>query len=249
MHCVEDELGLIPSWNPSPRNDEGYWRVTQHYFASYARRSNKNDANSKEEDGTVNVVPTALVAVVNRYVPRAEGLRTPVEGGITLVLAHSLGSHKEIWEPLLAHLLLLDKQSNTSRLISEIWSFEPVHHGDSALLNGNGLLEVDPMNYPVDLVEFLRRRMPKAWDPSVILPTHLPRHGISDRPNVVGIGHSIGGSSFVHAGLQMPKALKSLIVIEPFLVNPEKNIPKAYAMVSAGTARQPEEFSSRLVQK
>ncbi|KAH8115237.1 hypothetical protein DFH11DRAFT_1688459 [Phellopilus nigrolimitatus] len=246
MDCATDELDIVPRWEPSVREHSQDWVVSTHYFASYARWRTSSRTKSRTEPASdESLAPTKLVAVVNRYIPRSKSPRSPEEGGLTLVLAHWLGGHKECWEPTIRHLLHLDKETVSSRLISEIWSFEPLHHGDAALLNKDGLVGPDPMHYPTDLVEFIRRRMPEKWNPSQTLSPLLPRHEILFRPNVIGIGHSIGGTSFIHAALQMPNALSSLILIEPFLVSPEKNLHKAYEVVSAGTARQPDVFKSR----
>lgn len=61
---------------------------------------------------------------------------------------------------------------------------------------------VDPMHYPVDFTEFIERRLPLVSDSgsgstygSSALPAHLPRHDPVTRPNVIAVGHSIGGSA------------------------------------------------------
>jgi hypothetical protein len=55
-------------------------------------------------------------------------------------------------------------------------------------------ITVDIMNYPADLIEFVNRRLPLTAG-TVDLPVHLPRHDIHYRPNVIVVGHSIGGTA------------------------------------------------------
>lgn len=50
------------------------------------------------------------------------------------------------------------------------------------------------MNYPVDLLEFIERRIPLSID-DIEVPAYLPRHKRSRRQNLVAIGHSIGGTA------------------------------------------------------
>lgn len=50
------------------------------------------------------------------------------EGGVTLILAHATGMHKECWEPTLRRLL-----PNTK--IKEAWSIDAPNHGRAAVLN------------------------------------------------------------------------------------------------------------------
>ncbi|KZT03150.1 uncharacterized protein LAESUDRAFT_738371 [Laetiporus sulphureus 93-53] len=80
---------------------------------------------------------------VDRFVPV-----TPVSGGrgrgLTLFLTHATGSPRQIWEPAIAHLITNARASSIA--IEEIWSFESVQHGDSALLNEQGLRDVSIAN-------------------------------------------------------------------------------------------------------
>ena len=80
-----------------------------------------------------------------------EGIQGPK--GITLVVAHPNGFHKEacsflfeiptvlilfwqIWEPTFKHLVEMTEDPSSQIRIDEIWSIEAVNHGDAALLNG-----------------------------------------------------------------------------------------------------------------
>jgi hypothetical protein len=93
--------------------------------------------------------PMLLWICLNRYVKRgAKGT------GLTLFFAHANGFPKEVrriflhcsesvlkmtiiktWEPALHSVL----NSPSGELVDEIWSWEAVQHGDSALLNGDSL--------------------------------------------------------------------------------------------------------------
>lgn len=45
-----------------------------------------------------------------------------------------------MWEPVITRLFTLDQEQGPG-IISEIWAFEPVHHGDSAWLNRDSGME------------------------------------------------------------------------------------------------------------
>ncbi|KAG6820194.1 hypothetical protein H0H93_004187 [Arthromyces matolae] len=66
----------------------------------------------------------------NRYV--RNGLVDGKPGGVTLFFAHANGFPKEIWEPMLGHLL----SSPEASVIDEVWTWESVQHGDACLING-----------------------------------------------------------------------------------------------------------------
>lgn len=75
-----------------------------------------------------------LQVLATRYTP--DDARP--NASLTLILLHGLGSHKETWEPLLAHLLARPEGRN----ILEVYSIENPNHGESALVNSD-VLETD----------------------------------------------------------------------------------------------------------
>ena len=68
---------------------------------------------------------------VDRFVRVGEG-----KGNMTLFLLHAIGFSKEIWETCLAFLL---QSPEIRSQVGEIWSFEGVQHGDSAIINSKAL--------------------------------------------------------------------------------------------------------------
>lgn len=116
------------------------------------------------------------------------------------------------------HLL---NSTSGSQLIDEIWSWESVQHGDTAILNADNLTgickvvlititsgltptsdAVDWRDNGRDILNFLLNYLPSTVTPAV-LPTHLSRlpateserrktMGYNERTIVV-VGHSFGG--------------------------------------------------------
>ncbi|KAF7330197.1 Alpha/beta-hydrolase [Mycena venus] len=59
--------------------------------------------------------------------------------GLTLLMLHGLGQHKEQWEPIIEKLYALRRDSSISSRIREVWSFDWQSHGESAVLNEEAL--------------------------------------------------------------------------------------------------------------
>ncbi|KAF8909980.1 hypothetical protein CPB85DRAFT_1221751 [Mucidula mucida] len=59
--------------------------------------------------------------------------------GITLLLAHCIGSHKEQWEPTLERIFTIQQSKNQFHRIREAWAFDWQNHGDAAVLNQSAL--------------------------------------------------------------------------------------------------------------
>lgn len=58
----------------------------------------------------------------------------------------------------------------------------------------SSLHAVDAMNYPVDLIELIERRIPLQVTKHT-LPAYLPRHELHRRANIIAIGHSFGAQA------------------------------------------------------
>ncbi|KAI6141764.1 Alpha/Beta hydrolase protein [Pisolithus tinctorius] len=161
---------------------------------------------------------------INRYVRvhRHDTLRT----GLTLFLVPATGFPKEIWETMLQSLL----DSTSGLLVDEVWSWEAVNHGDSALVNaltvtsiGSNILSVDWHNDACDIANFLLNYLPEEATPAS-LPTCLERvpEATSDARKELGyhcrrlvvVGHSFGGTSPTLAALNFPKLFSSLILVD-----------------------------------
>ncbi|KAF8579956.1 hypothetical protein K439DRAFT_1358320 [Ramaria rubella] len=164
--------------------------------------------------------------VVNRFVKKGPEGR---EGGLTLFLAHANGFPKEVWEPTLLDIFSTAERAGV--VIGEVWAFESVQHGDSALLNKNVIGDIfDWADNARDILNFLMYYLPSKIS-SGMLPTHIPRlpnkiasqrqiSGYNDR-TLIGIGHSLGGCSMhVHSAsfsLAYPALFASLILVEPVI--------------------------------
>ncbi|KAG0698300.1 Alpha/beta hydrolase family-domain-containing protein [Suillus ampliporus] len=178
------------------------------------------------EDGHFGITDEKLLwNCVNRYTKKGKEANVKTKR-ITLFLAHATGFSKEIWEVTIGHLLA------TCGVIDEIWSWESVQHGDSALLNRQNLSgsSFDWADNARDIANFLINYMPEEVETSA-LPTQLHRlhasigesrqkNGFSSRTLVVA-GHSFGGCSLVLAGLNFPALFSSMIlvdaIIDPYL--------------------------------
>jgi hypothetical protein len=102
---------------------------------------------------------SVLWSVVNRYA-RVGAPKDQKDIGISVVLSHAIGFHKEvsiprhsslppvlkimakIWEPTIKHLISLCDRPSSGIHIDEIWSIDAANSGDSALLNEKYLGDV-----------------------------------------------------------------------------------------------------------
>ncbi|KII85654.1 hypothetical protein PLICRDRAFT_115758 [Plicaturopsis crispa FD-325 SS-3] len=158
-----------------------------------------------------------LWTVCNRYARRR---RTST--GLTLVLVHGVGTHKETWEPTLQSLL-----ARASGDIEEVWALDCVQHGDSALVNDANLGDIfDLGDYSRDVTNFLLYHLPEksTADAPVNLP-RLPERTAAQRRlagftqrKVIGVAHSIGSVSFVYSAHAFPKLFDSLVLIDPMIM-------------------------------
>lgn len=135
----------------------------------------------------------------------------PPSDGITLILAHALGTHKETWMPLLEYLFAeQDRLSNVRNVkILEAWSIECPNHGESAVLNNHDIeskfsnFKWSGWIYPRALRAFLLSR-----------PEGIDFH----RRKLVGVGHSNGGNAMtlLHS-LSTGLEFQALILLDPTL--------------------------------
>ncbi|KAI0052389.1 hypothetical protein FA95DRAFT_1602038 [Auriscalpium vulgare] len=167
----------------------------------------------------------ALWNVVNRYVRKGAG--STERKGITVFMAHANGLHKETFEPILHHLLP-KTASGGSYQIDEVWTFDAVQHGDSALLNAahlGGLF--DWADNSRDILNFFLHYLPEAPS-SEPMPLHLPRvpsvisdarrvHGLRQR-TLVTVGHSFGGTSLALAAHYFPSLFSGLVLVDPVIM-------------------------------
>ncbi|KAG1769848.1 Alpha/beta hydrolase family-domain-containing protein [Suillus occidentalis] len=112
-------------------------------------------------------------------------------------------------------------------VIDEIWSWESVQHGDSALLNRKNLSgSFDWSDNARDIANFLINYIPEEVETSA-LPIQLNRlpasigesrqkNGFSSRTLVVA-GHSYGGCSATLAALHFPALFSSMILLDAMI--------------------------------
>ncbi|GAA5893666.1 triglyceride lipase [Sporobolomyces salmoneus] len=183
-----------------------------------------------------------LVLAVNRYRPPKENRRK----GLTLVLSHANGFYKEVWEPMLSHLLK-DLEASNCLPVEEIWALDCVLQGDSATLNEDVLDSVfNWVDHGRDIVNFLisyidanpsssdSSPLPALQPAADIDPTLLKLDNVpSIAPGpaspaqrkyrdrlIVGIGHSLGGGGTAFAATACPSLFSSVIFLDPVLVAP-----------------------------
>ncbi|KAJ6507581.1 hypothetical protein DFH09DRAFT_1334574 [Mycena vulgaris] len=80
----------------------------------------------------------ALSMAAKRY---RHSSRTP-QDGVTLIMLHALGQHKEQWEPVIDTIYALHSGRSSSPQIREVSALDWQSHGDSAVINRE-VLEAD----------------------------------------------------------------------------------------------------------
>ncbi|TKY87354.1 hypothetical protein EX895_004031 [Sporisorium graminicola] len=177
-----------------------------------------------------------LWMTVNRVVPAClhQDAQTSAQGnddrqGITLLLAHANGFHKEIFEPALEALIkkLQTKEFSGKYKIDEIWMFDSTHSGQAGSINRHVLGDIISwVDHPRDMLKFLENYLPeipsRASAPPTWLPTFLPSHEASN-PNskrrLVALGHSFGGGAFTFLLHARPRMLEGLILVDPAIMH------------------------------
>ncbi|KAF7300741.1 AB hydrolase-1 domain-containing protein [Mycena kentingensis (nom. inval.)] len=106
----------------------------------------------------------------------------PPEDGLTLLLAHCIGAHKEQWEPTIQRIFAL-----RSVLVHDAYAVDWQTHGDAAVLN-RGILESSPGR--VDGVSAAE------WGEAI---GAFVRSSSMRGKRIVGIGHSASCSALVHS--------------------------------------------------
>ncbi|KAH9847850.1 alpha/beta-hydrolase [Lenzites betulinus] len=145
-----------------------------------------------------------LHLVAKCYTPE----NSKTENGITLILLHCAGSHKESWEPSLEHLFA-KTAADGSPIIREAWSFEMQSHGEAAIKNEAAL---NGIGAPLTVEEYADGV--KRYIATGALSGH----------RLVGIGHSNGVTALLLTSMSdaLPGVkYESMVLIEPPLVTRE----------------------------
>ncbi|SNX82892.1 uncharacterized protein MEPE_01598 [Melanopsichium pennsylvanicum] len=180
-------------------------------------------ANEAQLWMTVNrIVPTSLD---NESSTHANDTRE----GITLIMAHANGFHKEIFEPALEAFVqkLQTDEFRGKYRINEIWNFDCTHSGQAGSINHDVLGDtISWVDHPRDILKFLEQYLPEApSDPSAAttwLPTFLPSHKASSpkaKRRLVGLGHSFGGASLTFVLHARPHMLEGVILVDPAIIH------------------------------
>ncbi|KAH8827509.1 Alpha/beta hydrolase family-domain-containing protein [Flagelloscypha sp. PMI_526] len=159
--------------------------------------------------------------------------------GVTLILLHATGFSKEMWEPFL-HFFL--RSPEVRARVGEIWSFEAVHHGSSAVINSAVLESVGLSLWEDesrDMVQFLTHYLPSQWSdlelPTVLSPISFSEKqrrvadGLPKNRRVIAITHSRAGCTSALAAFHFPKLFSSLLLTDPSIYRPR--IPDVYGLL------------------
>lgn len=151
------------------------------------------------------------------------------DDGITLILTHCIGGHKELWEPTLDHLWSLLSENGGPR-VREAWAIDWPNHGEAAVLNEKtlqwGYDHICTYYFTPSKKYDLFNYDEVCWDDFARvlhlflrgLGRGLPNHYFRGH-NLVGVGHSMGAVSILLSQtLPNPPNWKSIILIEPPMV-------------------------------
>lgn len=208
---TDDPLGEVYSADKKERQaliERAVTKVREVYLDAGART--ERDLTKAHE------IKEPLVRLaVNRFT-RTELVNTPApaqEPGLTLIVCHANGFHKEMWEETLRAMTDRARQDGGVQ-VDEIWALDFANQGESFRLNGGMIGPVaswaDCVSPPLpcalrvwwadfvekarDILSLVQHCLPDVGVPA---PEHLvyaPKRTIPNR-RFVGVGHSIGGNT------------------------------------------------------
>ncbi|KAJ6601298.1 Alpha/beta hydrolase family-domain-containing protein [Mycena vulgaris] len=156
-----------------------------------------------------------LQCIATRYTNSNDSLAADSSTSCTLVIASGISLLQDTWIPIVKELFRLSSESSSGVKVRSAWVVERPNHGEAALLNA----EVLKKHYSVQFPSLQYATAIHAFLTSNFIST-------CERNNLVGIGHSGGGGSLIHAleyglreGHRIP--LKSIILVEAPLIGPE----------------------------
>lgn len=146
---TDDPLGNVYSSNKGERLkliDQAVTKVREVYLEAGARTV--QDIENSEIDEPV------VQLAVNRFV-RNDLLASPSDEstGITLIVCHANGFHKEMWEETIRAFLAYNSKSGSTQIkVDEIWALDFANQGESFRLNGG---RIGPIASWADCVSLL----------------------------------------------------------------------------------------------
>lgn len=142
-----------------------------------------------------------LKMAAKRYVDRRQS-----DDGITVLLAHGTGTHKEQWEPMLHKLFEIRSTKSPSLRIREAWAFDWQDHGHSAVMNSE-ILKTHPNGVSI-----------AQWAQALVA---FVNSKYAVRHRLVVIGHSAGASAWLYSTKFFPFKIPYLAItlVEPELID------------------------------
>ncbi|CAG8658486.1 8604_t:CDS:2, partial [Dentiscutata erythropus] len=133
-----------------------------------------------------------LRIAANSYVTAS--ICTKNDSKISLIFAHATGFHKELWNPIIK--ILHERRHRWNG--GDMWALDCSNHGDSAMLNQDVLPDKFVCSdYSRDILQLIDKA--KIQKP------------------IIGIGHSIGGTSMLKAETIRPGTFASILTLEPIV--------------------------------
>ncbi|KAI5453302.1 hypothetical protein NCC49_005782 [Naganishia albida] len=209
---TDDPLGEVYSADKKERQaliERAVTKVREVYLDAGART--ERDLTKPHE------IKEPLVRLaVNRFT-RTELVNTPAparEPGLTLIVCHANGFHKEMWEETLRAMTDRARQDGGVQ-VDEIWALDFANQGESFRLNGGMIGPVASWaDCARDILSLVQHCLPDVGVPA---PEHLvyaPKRTIPNR-RFVGVGHSIGGNTITQAAHAVPELFESLFLVDP----------------------------------
>ncbi|KAJ9127104.1 hypothetical protein QFC24_001339 [Naganishia onofrii] len=209
---TDDPLGNVYSSDKKERLkliDEAVGKVRQVYLEAGARTA--QDAEKSEIDEPV------VRLAVNRFVRKDLSTSSSDDRGITLVVCHANGFHKEMWEETIhAFLAYNNSRPGSSQIkVDEIWALDFANQGESFRLNGGRIGPIASWaDCARDILSLVQHCLPDVGAP---IPEALEYSTeiTTKKRRFIGVGHSIGGNTITQAAHAVPGLFESLFLVDP----------------------------------
>ncbi|KAJ7204123.1 Alpha/beta hydrolase fold-1 [Mycena pura] len=141
--------------------------------------------------------------------------------GLSMLLAHGIGAHKEQWEPIIEQVFRMQRHKPRSKCVREAWAFDWPSHGDAAVLNRELLASTRQMG--------VCKSRPRPHSPCAVPHAAFEwaaaiagflRSPCFRGKRAVAVAHSAGASALLLAVKDIPVGAVpyvSIVFIEPYL--------------------------------